>query len=213
MKNFFFVCFCILNLLQFANSASVIYLDSTSNGSAILVIDDQEYSLQEGQAINDVLLIEAGNRYALLEINGLRQRLSVNSQVRVKANYYEKSNKPVVIKAKAGGHHWVNGTINGKSVNFIVDTGASSISMNQSTASRLGINYRNAKKIRTNTANGTVEGNVVSLKRVAIGDIVQRNVTASVLPDNSLSVVLLGNSFLSKVDLRIDEGVMTLQAR
>jgi aspartyl protease family protein len=202
-----------LGFLQTAYAANKVMLVALDKNSAILIIDGNEVTLKEGQSIYDVKLIEATHYDTLLEVNGLRQRLRISSQIQVGASYQRSTKKKVRIASQQDGHHWVAGQINGRSVNFIVDTGATIIAMNQSTAKRLRINYKQGKTEFSHTANGKIKTKIVMLNRVSVGGITQDDVLASILPDESLSVVLLGNSFLNRVNMKIDNGVMILEQR
>ena len=119
----------------------------------------------------------------------------------------------VRIASQRGGHHWVRGEINGGQVNFMVDTGASMIALNLSTAKRLGIDYRKGEPGYVSTANGVKEVRLVNLAKVTVGQITHRNVAASIGLDNSLSVALLGNSFLSRNNMRTENGVLILESK
>ena len=105
------------------------------------------------------------------------------------------------------------GKVNIHSVNFVVDTGATTISMNASTAKRLGLDYKRGEPIQLSTANGLKEASLVKLKKVTIGEITQYNVAATVAFDNALPFVLLGNSFLSGVNWRKENGILILESK
>ncbi len=117
------------------------------------------------------------------------------------------------VTSKRGGDYWVRGQINGRGVEFLVDTGASLIAMNLSTAKRLSIDYEAGTPSRIQTANGIVETRVVNLKKVTVGEITYYNIAASVSLNNALAVTLLGNSFLSKVNLSTDNGILIMEAK
>jgi aspartyl protease family protein len=98
------------------------------------------------------------------------------------------------------GHFRVDGRIDGQRIAFMVDTGASVVALNESTAARFGLRptpgeYRAA----VSTANGTVRAAPARLAMVDLGGIIVRDVEAMVLPDEALSENLLGLSFLSKL--------------
>ncbi|HQD84275.1 MAG TPA: retropepsin-like aspartic protease [Quisquiliibacterium sp.] len=118
----------------------------------------------------------------------------------------------VVLEAGHGGHFVSAGQINGKHVEFIVDTGASVVSLGQSDAARVGIKLDPARRVRMNTANGQVAAFQVQLASVKLGDVTLYDVPAVVLP-GSMPYVLLGNSFLSRFQLRRDNSTLTLEKR
>ena len=105
------------------------------------------------------------------------------------------------------------GHINGKSARFLVDTGATSVSMGSAEAKRFGINYAAGQKAFTSTANGVAPVYRVKLDEVRLGDITLNNVDGVVHLDNSLPVILLGMSFLNRMEMKRDGEKMTLTKR
>jgi aspartyl protease family protein len=98
------------------------------------------------------------------------------------------------------GHFETEGRIEGQRINFMVDTGASVIALNESSAARFGLRpSRNDYNITVTTANGPIKAARTRLAMVDIGGLVVRDVDAMVLPDESLSENLLGLSFLSRL--------------
>jgi aspartyl protease family protein len=108
--------------------------------------------------------------------------------------------RSVIISRDSRGHFQVNGRVDGKQLAFLVDTGASVITLTERDAARLGI--RPALREFTaevKTANGTVRAARTQLNRVEIDDVIVRDVAALVVPDQALSENLLGLSFLAKL--------------
>jgi len=119
----------------------------------------------------------------------------------------------VVIPPGPNGHFEVAGDVDGRQMNFMVDTGASVIALTARDAAKLGI-HPGASEYRAmvRTANGIVRAAPVTLDRVEIEDIVEYNVSALVLPDGALSDNLLGLTFLSKLrKFEYSEGRLVLQ--
>ena len=118
----------------------------------------------------------------------------------------------VSLQPSAGGHFFGSFTINGRKENGLVDTGASVVAINVSTARRLGIPIASLSfRARINTANGTVKAAHVVHDRVEIGTISVKQVDAMVLPDTSLSGMLIGMSFLNKLSsYRVEGGSLHL---
>lgn len=122
------------------------------------------------------------------------------------------SPRNVVLKRGNGGHFWTEARVDGRRIEFVVDTGASAIALRESEAARLGM--RPAQRdytVKVSTANGISLAAPVLLRRVEIGDIVVRDVPALVHPDNALSVNLLGMTFLSKVRWTHERGRLVLE--
>ncbi len=99
------------------------------------------------------------------------------------------------------GHYTFKARLNGRSIPVLVDTGASSVAINEKTARRIGLRIaRDDFRHIANTANGQVKMAVATIKDVRIGGVRVRDVQAAVLPDEALDGVLLGMSFLNQLD-------------
>lgn len=117
------------------------------------------------------------------------------------------------IKGDRRGHFTTNARMNGRTVEVLVDTGATSVAINKSTARRLGIRLSSSDfKFKVNTANGTVKAASATIDRIEIGRVSVKNVRAAVLPDSSLDGTLLGMTFLNELrsfEVRSGELVLT----
>ena len=106
----------------------------------------------------------------------------------------------LIIPRDARGHFQTEGRIDGQRIEFMVDTGASVVALNERSAARFGVRpSRNDYNALVSTANGTIKAARTRLAMVEVGGIVVRDVDAMVLPDEALSENLLGLSFLSKL--------------
>jgi aspartyl protease family protein len=122
------------------------------------------------------------------------------------------SARSVVLTKGRNGHFAVDALVDGRRLEFMVDTGASHIALRQSEAARLGIFPRPSDfTVRVSTANGVTKAAMVQLRSVEIGDILVRDVAAIVHSDGGLSVNLLGMSFLSRVRWTHDRGRLMLE--
>jgi aspartyl protease family protein len=107
----------------------------------------------------------------------------------------------VRLKPDARGHYVADFKMNGRVVTALVDTGASTVAINKSTARRLGLNVTaNDFIYEANTANGIAKMAVTTIREIQIGRVIVRNVEAAVLEDKALSGTLLGMSFLKRLD-------------
>jgi len=98
------------------------------------------------------------------------------------------------------GHFQAEGRIDGQRIGFMVDTGASLVALNETSAARFGLRpSRGDYNATVTTANGTIKAARTRIAMVELGGIVVRDVEAMVLPDEALSENLLGLSFLSKL--------------
>ena len=111
------------------------------------------------------------------------------------------------------GHFRTDGRIDGQRIDFMVDTGASVVALNESTAARFGLRPTPGEyKATISTANGTVKAAPARLAMVDLGGIIVRDVDAIVLPDAALSENLLGLSFLSRLKrFEYAKGMMVLE--
>lgn len=110
------------------------------------------------------------------------------------------------------GHYNVQGEINGVPVHMLLDTGASFVAIPAQQALKMGIDYRKGRRGTTSTANGTTEVWLVKLDRIRIGEFEFANVDATV-SEAALSVILLGNSVLKRLDMKTEGGKLTLSKR
>jgi len=118
----------------------------------------------------------------------------------------------IVLTAESGGHFMANGAINGRAAYFMVDTGASMVSMAARDAERFGIDYKGGQPVQMSTANGLALAWRVKLGTVRVGDVEVREVDA-VVSQQPMPFVLLGNSFLTRFQMRRDNDQMVLERR
>jgi aspartyl protease family protein len=122
------------------------------------------------------------------------------------------NNRTMTISRGSNGHFSVAAEVDGRRMEFLVDTGASFVALRESDASRLGIHpSRREYTWRSATANGVIRVAPVELNRVDVGSITVHNVQAVVIPDEMLGQSLLGMSFLSRVRWQHDNGRLILE--
>ncbi|NOT66244.1 MAG: retroviral-like aspartic protease family protein [Methylotenera sp.] len=117
-------------------------------------------------------------------------------------------NSTVVLKRGIDGHYRAEALINGQKVDVLVDTGATGVAISQNVADKLKL--QSIEAIRTNTANGDSVGYLVRLQSVKIGGVEAENVSAMIAPTLD-GDVLLGMSFLGRMDVRLYKGEMTIK--
>ncbi|OQX36494.1 MAG: aspartyl protease [Candidatus Sedimenticola endophacoides] len=159
-----------------------------------------------------MLLVEANAREAVLEVDGVRETYSLGG--RIGGGFAEREHREVrITKGPSGGYHTV-GSINGRLSDMLVDTGASAVAMSEVEARRLGVGYRvTGEPIAVNTASGVSQGYAVTLDRVRVGEIELVNVPAIVIQGSSPQQVLLGMSFLGRVEMRHQGSVLLLREK
>lgn len=108
--------------------------------------------------------------------------------------------RSVTIPRDRRGHFQIEARVDGRRIDFMVDTGASVIALTAADAKRLGIfPSHNDYKVQVRTANGTVKAAPVTLGSVDVGGLVVRDVQALVMPDKALSENLLGLAYLTRL--------------
>lgn len=157
-----------------------------------------------------VKVVSVEGETATLEVDGRKRVLRVGQNVASQPS--GSGPATVVLTADAAGHFMTTGNINGTTVRFIVDTGASMISLGASDARRIGIDPSNGQQGIANTANGQTMVSRVKLDTVRVGDIVLNNVDALV-HQQDMPYALLGMSFLNRMEMLRDGGSMTLKKR
>ena len=147
---------------------------------------------------------------ATLEIDGKKRTLRVGQNVASQAS--TGGPQSAVLTADGRGHFLTTGLVNGTSLRFLVDTGASMISLGAGDARRIGIDPGKGEPGIVNTANGQARVSRVKLDSVRVGDIVLNNVDATV-HQHDLPFALLGMSFLNRMEMQRDGDTMTLKKR
>ena len=203
----------LLALVAGAALAQSVSLQGMLGSKALLVVDGgAPKALAAGETWKGVKVVSAAGDQAVLEVGGQRQTLRVgDSPMRWGATAAPQGNK-IVLNAGSGGHFITQGAINGRAVQFMVDTGATSVAMSVADAERLGIDYRKGQLARGNTANGSVNVYQVRLGSVRVGDVEVYDVEAAVLPTGAPQV-LLGNSFLNRFQMTRFNDQLVLERR
>jgi aspartyl protease family protein len=125
---------------------------------------------------------------------------SVTRQADANAMPAEAGLRSLNIPRDARGHFLTEGRIDGQRIGFMVDTGASLVALNETSAARFGLRPVPAEyNLTVSTANGTIKAARTHLNVIEVGDLIVHDVDAMVLPDEALSENLLGLSFLSKL--------------
>jgi len=198
--------------------AANVQVIALTRGKATLVIDGgKPRTLTAGQSSPEgVRLISATVENAVLELDGQRRTLQLGTSYRAATTSNGPSAKgsKVVIAADSKGHFLVSGIINNAaSVQFLVDTGATMVSISSDDAKRAGINYLAGQRAITQTASGVAPVYRVKLNTVKVGDITLHNVDAAVHVSGQLPISLLGMSFLNRMEIKRDAAALTLTRR
>lgn len=202
--------FCFIST-QFVYATDILVLGLFKN-KAIVKIDGKQRTLKIGKKSPEgVTLIAADSDVAILEVDGKEQEFKLGRHV---STSFKQKRLAETMIMPVNGMYSTTGFINGHPVNFLVDTGATWIAMNANQARSLGINFRYiGKRGAVSTANGVATVYRVNLDKVRVGEIELNNVAAGVLEGNSPSQVLLGNSFLNRVEMQRQGQVMLLKQK
>jgi len=194
-------------------AAQTVSMSGSLGSNALLVIDGKPRNVAVGSTVQGVRLVSVTGGDAVVEVQSKRFTLRLgDAQVNLGGKASEGGGKRIVLTAQGGGHFNTTGTINGKSVNFVVDTGATMVSMDQYEADRLGVDWKNGRRGMSRTANGDTPFFLTKLASVRIGDVQVYDVDAVVLP-TPMPFILLGNSYLTRFQMKRENDVMTLDLR
>lgn len=180
--------------------------------AALLLIDGEARTVAVGATVQGVRLVSLEDGRAIVDIGGRRQSLVLGAAPGRLVTSGPAPKRQITMLVGPGGHYTTMGMINGQATSFLVDTGATSVSLSQIEADRLGLKYLYGRRIATQTANGVVPAYMIELASVRVGPIEVRDVEAIVIP-GQISHVLLGNSFLNRFQMRRENDVMTLELR
>lgn len=195
-----------------ASASRSVSFSGSMGERALLVVDGTPHTLAPGTTWQGVKLIGMNNGEAQVDVDGKRLQLRLGVPVNLSAAARAGAGTQIVMTAGSGGHFTAMGSINGKVVDFLVDTGATSVSMSQSQADRLGLNYRTGQRGVSQTANGVIPINFVRLDSIRIGDVEVFDIEATVIPAQ-MNFVLLGNSFLTHFQMKRQNDTLTLDKR
>ena len=181
------------------------------SGKAVLVINGAApRTLSVGQSSPEgVKLLEADSSKAVLEIEGKRQSLAMGQGAVVGAGAAPAS-PGVTLYANRDGHFFGEASINGRPVKYLLDTGATAVSMSSAQARKLGIDYVAGKEGVSATAAGTVRAWQVTLNSVKLGGLTLNQVEGTVIDGDSPPMVLLGMSALNRLEMKREGMTMTL---
>ncbi|MCY7371804.1 MAG: TIGR02281 family clan AA aspartic protease [Polaromonas sp.] len=210
-------CVIALTALFIASIAQAqsVAIAGMMGAKALLVIDGgAPKSLAAGETHQGVKVISVTGDHALIEQDGKRRVLRVGDAPVALSSVGASAGRGtrITISEGSGGHFITAGQINGRAVQFMVDTGASSVAMGAIDAERAGLNFKAGEPVRLSTANGISQGWRIKLNSVRIGDVEVFDVDAVVTPQ-PMPFMLLGNSFLSRFQMRRENNLMTLDRR
>ena len=204
----------VLGLVSsFAAAAQSVALTGILGDKALLIIDGAAPKLLgagQNQGAIKMLAVDKAKQEAVIDVLGKHSTLRMGSPVSVGASGSRGQGSTITIPVGSNGHFLTPGYINGRSVSFMVDTGASAIAMGMGDADRIGIRYRETgTPIQMGTANGVAQGWRVTLAQVRIGEVTVSGIDAVIGPH--MPYVLLGNNFLGRFTMKRTADMMVLE--
>ncbi|MDH4651608.1 TIGR02281 family clan AA aspartic protease [Pseudomonas sp. JS3066] len=214
----------LLALVPLLVDATQVQVVGLFPGAAVLNVDGQRKLVKVGQTgPGGVQVISADSKGAVLRVDGVERSYSLSREYNPSGTSIGPAGSgspPAPQKTQLSiargnnGHYQVAGSIEGHPVQFLVDTGATSVAMNENQARRLGIDYRvKGQPMKASTAAGTVNAWRVTLDRIKVGSIEVLGVEGAVVEGEAPVDVLLGMSFLNRVRWREEQGVLMLESK
>ncbi|MGD8998937.1 MAG: TIGR02281 family clan AA aspartic protease [Granulosicoccaceae bacterium] len=193
--------------------ATDIVVNGLFSNKAVVTINGKQRILKPGKATREgVKLISADSKSALIEIDGQQKRFTLGGYI---GTSYTRDEQPeVTIYRNQHNMFTAVGSINNFPVTFLLDTGASQVAMSTKDARRFGVNYQlKGQRTWVNTAAGIKSAWSVKLNKVKVGEIELRNVDGMVVDGAGPGGVLLGMSFLGRLEMNNDGQAMILKKK
>lgn len=181
------------------------------SGKAMLQVNGKQKIVSQGETFEGVLLQSASGRGAIVVIDGKETSLNLNQSIA--GNFKKPERNNLRIYPDDIGMYSVDGKINKQATRFLVDTGATFVTLSGKKARALGIDYKAGQPAQAQTASAVVRAWQVKLKTVSIGGILVRDVDAIVIPGDQPFEVLLGNSFLRHTSIHRAGQVLEIKKR
>ena len=206
----------VLGGLAQAQTQTVV-LSGVLGSKALLVVNGAEpKAVAAGDTHQGVKVLSVAADQAVVETSGptgARHTLRVgDTPARIGQTGPVAGGRRIVLTGDSAGHFTGQGSVNGKVMQFLVDTGATSVAIGAAEAERMGLDFRNGQPIALRTANGNAQGWRMKLASVRVGDVEIRDVDAVITPQ-AMPYVLLGNSFLTQFQMTRLNDEMVLEKR
>lgn len=175
-----------------------------------ITVDKVEAAVGEGAGTGDTALLGMTFLSRLtMHRDGTRLVLSRKEGAAQSAS----DKRPRLVLKEGGGMFATSAVVNGTSLPFIVDTGATNVSIDVPMAQQMGLNYQKGTPGMSSTANGPIRVWLVRFDSVSVGPITMYNVEGTVREGPALGVGLLGMSFLNRIEMRREGEALTLIKR
>lgn len=199
-------------LLPLSVGATNIEIKALFSGKAYLSVDGKMKLLGKGDSFQSVRLLEANGRYALLKLpDGSEKKMYLND--RIHQSFKKPDRSKLTLYHDDQGMFEVSGSINGRSTRFLLDTGATAVTLSGAEAAKLGIDIQSAPRGYVTTASEQAAARFVTLSSVKIGDIQVPNVDAVIIEGDQPDMALLGMTFLQHLRLQRNGASMVLEKK
>ncbi|HKU71604.1 MAG TPA: TIGR02281 family clan AA aspartic protease [Burkholderiales bacterium] len=213
MRHLSVIVLSVLLAGNIAGAADIDVVGLTSGKAVVSINGGKPRSMKAGEVSSEgVKLVSATSESAVFEIGGKRQTLSMGQSI----SFGKPSTaaQQATLTSDSVGQFVTTAQINGISVRFMVDTGATLVTLGSADAQRAGINYRSGQRATLQTANGTTTAYRVKIDSVRVGDIELTNVDGAVVEGKVMGELsLLGMSFLNRTDMKRSGDSLTLIRR
>jgi aspartyl protease family protein len=207
------LCAALLAFTCAAAGAQTVALQGMLGTKALLIVGGgAPKGVAPGETHNGVKVVSTAGDEAVVEIGGKRHTLRVGDAPASVGGSGGGRGTRIVLPVGGGGHFHAQGSINGRSVNFMVDTGATTVAMSADYAQQIGLEFMKGRPVVMNTANGQARAWYLKLSSVRIGDVEVYDVDA-VVSMQPMPFILLGNSFLNRFDMKRSSDQMVLERR
>lgn len=203
----------LLALPAAASASDVSVIGVFAGKAAVLVLNGgAPQSVHVGQKVGGVTLVSVDKSGAIIDEQGRHRSIALGRHLPGTAPPGSHEPRALLVSDDTG-HFVTEGTVNGASMRFLVDTGATMVSIPGKEARRIGLKFTDARRGVVQTANGPAPVYYIKLDRVKVGEIELLNVDALVLDGGGLDQPLLGMSFLNRVEMRRDGASMMFVRR
>jgi len=212
MKHLYrFICLALLLVANVTAGDVTVKVIALFTDKALLQVDGEQKVVSKGETFSGVFLQSASGRGAVVVIDGETRKLGLNQSIA--GNFKKREVVKLRITPDARGMYFTKGRINGKSTGFLVDTGATNVTLSGRKAKSLNIDFKKGVSTRAQTASAVVLAWQVRLDTVEVGGIRLNNVEAIVIDGEHPFEVLLGNSFLRHTRMEQAGSVLEISKR
>jgi len=203
---------CFLSFSQQVKAVEKIEVQALMPGMVVLLIDGNRTTLKTGGHSQGVKLISSTTQTAVLEVDGEKKNYQMGTTVSTSFRAREVITERVIIDNY--GMFRSFGSINGHSVKFLVDTGASTVAMSAKDARSLGIQYQlEGIPTQASTASGLAKAWTIQLKTVSLGKLLEHNVRGMVVDGDYPRQILLGMTFLNRMKVEKEGNTMSITSK